>query len=245
MFPYRRTGYSAVPNKRAGTINATMTCHVIVAFIYHKNSRFKKVPIGLTRSVYHQTSSLDELSCDDVIYGWSLSNLKKHTRLIHEGIKDYKCELCGKEFAKKESLKNHTKNVHEGAKDIEKTSMAKDHNNAIHDEKKVVSCDICGKTFSRPDSLKIHIRAVHEEIKNLKNHKCESCDKCFSTLSKLLSHIKVIHEGIKEHKCELCEREFGRKESLKVCVTSWTRISTFLTSGLGNLIILISHSVQN
>ena len=98
--------------------------------------------------------------------------------------------------------------------------MAKDHNNAIHDEKKVVSCDICGKTFSRPDSLKIHIRAVHEEIKNLKNHKCESCDKCFSTLSKLLSHIKVIHEGIKEHKCELCEREFGRKESLKVCVTS-------------------------
>ena len=28
-----------------------MTCHVIVAFIYHKNSRFKKVPIGLTRSV--------------------------------------------------------------------------------------------------------------------------------------------------------------------------------------------------
>ena len=28
-----------------------VTCHVILAFIYHKNSRFKKVPIGLTRSV--------------------------------------------------------------------------------------------------------------------------------------------------------------------------------------------------
>ena len=32
-------------------INATMTWHVIVAFLYHKNSRFKKVPIGLTRPV--------------------------------------------------------------------------------------------------------------------------------------------------------------------------------------------------
>ena len=32
-----------------------MTCHVIVAFTYHKNSRFKKVPIGLTRSVVSLT----------------------------------------------------------------------------------------------------------------------------------------------------------------------------------------------
>ena len=34
--------------------------HVIVAFIYHKNSCFKKVPIGLTRSVHWQITCLSE-----------------------------------------------------------------------------------------------------------------------------------------------------------------------------------------
>ena len=36
---------------------------------------------------------------------------------VHEGIKDHKCETCGKEFGDSRNLQKHIKNVHEGQKD--------------------------------------------------------------------------------------------------------------------------------
>ena len=36
------------------------------------------------------------------------SHLQHHIRSVHEGIKANKCELCDKEFVRKESLTYHT-----------------------------------------------------------------------------------------------------------------------------------------
>ena len=41
------------------------------------------------------------------------TSLKKHIKIVHEGIKDYKCEVCGKASSLLCNLKTHIKTVHE------------------------------------------------------------------------------------------------------------------------------------
>ena len=58
-------------------------------------------------------------------------------KIIHEGIKDHKCELCEKSFSIKGNLNQHMKSVHEGIKDHK--------------------CELCGKYFSSKQNLKCHL----------------------------------------------------------------------------------------
>ena len=80
--------------------------------------------------------------------------LKKCSTTNPRGLKDYKCESCGKSFTGKQYLKIHIHTIHEGHKD---------HN-----------CESCGKSFSQAGNLKKHIHTIHQ---GHKKYKCEYCDK--------------------------------------------------------------------
>ena len=71
----------------------------------------------------------------------SMQSLKIHIKIIHEGLKKYECDLCGKGFSRF-SLKKHIEAVHGGLKNFQ--------------------CNYCEKSFSQLGNLKRHIQSIHE-----------------------------------------------------------------------------------
>ena len=122
-------------------------------------------------------------------FGWA-SHLKAHVKTVHQGIKGYKCEVCGKAFAKKADVSRHKKQVHD-----------------INDYK----CDVCSKTFGWGSHLRTHIKTVHNGIKN---YQCNYCAKTFGTAYNLKQHIKSVHDKIFEQ-CETCGKVFHALAQLK------------------------------
>ena len=61
---------------------------------------------------------------------------------VHEKLKPYKCNLCGKDFSQTSSLKQHVKSV--------------------HDKLKPYKCNKCGKSFSQLGNLKKHMDNRHK-----------------------------------------------------------------------------------
>ena len=95
--------------------------------------------------------------------------LEKHFHIIHEGHKDYKCNVCGKEFARSTDVRQH--------------------NNKFHLKKFL--CKTCGKSFGESSRLKMHFNNVHEGHRDFK---CDVCGKTFSQRGDRNRHIKKYHK---------------------------------------------------
>ena len=114
--------------------------------------------------------------------------MKRHLRTVHDGIKDHKCEHCGKEYIEKKSLRTHIKREHDN----------------IRDEK----CHQCGKLFFSKEVLNKHIKNIH------KHFSCHLCDEAFPTNAKLVEHSnmkhrkEVFHDATKDKVCSICGEEF-------------------------------------
>ena len=100
------------------------------------------------------------------------SSLQSHIDTIHKGIRNFKCETCGKGYTGQYDLQQHIQIVHEGQRNYK--------------------CDSCGKGFARPSALKQHVKTIHEGIKNFK---CETCGKLFAQVGQLTTHKSHVHEG--------------------------------------------------
>ncbi|XP_037933925.1 zinc finger protein 85-like [Teleopsis dalmanni] len=78
--------------------------------------------------------------CPDCGQGFNgPGNLKRHHRIVHEGVKDFACRFCHRRFAKAQTLKHHEM-THTGEKPHE--------------------CNQCGKRFIQYVALKRHMK-VH------------------------------------------------------------------------------------
>ncbi|XP_069968159.1 zinc finger protein 708 [Bactrocera oleae] len=76
--------------------------------------------------------------CPDCGQGFNgQGNLKRHHRIVHEGVKDFACRFCHKRFAKAQTLKHHEM-THTGEKPHE--------------------CSNCGKRFIQYVALKRHMK---------------------------------------------------------------------------------------
>ena len=74
------------------------------------------------------------------------NNLKDHLSTVHEGIKAFKCTVCGDEFSKNCNLKTHTESEHDKIR----------HN-----------CEFCEATYTRKSNLIDHLKKVHKIEKNM------------------------------------------------------------------------------
>ncbi len=70
------------------------------------------------------------------------SALLRHIKNIHDGQRNFKCAVCGKQFAQNCDLRRHAR---------------------IHTGEKPYKCEICGRPFCQKYGLRIHLANVHSD----------------------------------------------------------------------------------
>jgi len=98
--------------------------------------------------------------------------LLKKSKKVPKNEKEYKCEVCPRQFDKKRELKMHSK---------------------IHSGLKAYSCDVCPKSFAKCSALILH-QKTHTGVKRFS---CDDCGKKFVVIEKLLAHKQINHGGNK------------------------------------------------
>ena len=173
---------------------------------------------------FHEGDKSDMVVCPQC--GKSMRNnyLNTHTRIVHEGIKDAKCEICGKLFSVTNKLKMHMLSVHEDKKDhtceacgmcFSQISSLKRHIQRIHEKRKDVKCDHCSKFFFSTVDLKQHILWQHVDDK----HRCETCGNSFAEISELQRHMERNHSG-NQLNCDCCGKTFPHEKALMTHVNN-------------------------
>ena len=121
-------------------------------------------------------------------------NLKRHIYTVHEGHRDFQCEICLINYTSKQVLLRHMNMMH----NIE--SPSKD-DNKIQFENDSEDHGINDSTETENDGNK--------------SFKCDRCDKMFTANRNLKRHIYIVHEGHKDFQCAVCYQFFGFKQILE------------------------------
>lgn len=147
--------------------------------------------------------------------------LKIHIAEVHEGVKSFVCDVCGRMFSNNTGLKWHMI-THTGAKNyscddcgsaFSRLTILKNHKFRAHGKapKQPLTCEVCGMQFLQESRLRNHMAKHMKE-----SHSCPHCDKVFAHKNNLTTHIKGIHEQNKNYECQYCSRRFGNSYNLKV-----------------------------
>ena len=96
----------------------------------------------------------------------TFSDLKKHTQLVHDKIRNHQCPQCQKNFQTRTHVKNHYNRVHLGFKE---------------------QCPECDKMVQ---DVRNHVNFVHKKVANFGCAQCET--KCISNTA-LQKHVSNVH----------------------------------------------------
>ncbi|EDV49657.1 zinc finger protein 506 [Drosophila erecta] len=136
--------------------------------------------------------------------------LKRHIEGIHNQIKPYVCDLCGKSFNYITGLKDH-KLVHTDECPFEcPVCKRRFKNNArlkIHldtHSADIYECTVCGLKLKTRRTFNKH-KLVHSDKRQFK---CEVCGSTFKRSKTLKAHL-ILHTGIRPYKCNFCGRDFA------------------------------------
>ncbi|XP_073822629.1 uncharacterized protein [Musca autumnalis] len=114
--------------------------------------------------------------------------MRQHVRGIHQDIKPYICDQCGRAC---------------------KTLAALNEHQLVHTDECPFECDVCKKRFKNKPRLKAHMDTHNESV-----YKCQDCGLVLNTKRTLLQH-RLVHSNDKRFKCEFCDAAFKRAKSLK------------------------------
>ncbi|XP_035706924.1 zinc finger protein 433 isoform X2 [Folsomia candida] len=141
----------------------------------------------------------------------------------------YKCRICRKVYANRNSLSIHIKNKHKIANKYICPHCEYDYTTKAdlqrHLEKKVCAiktdkngkaiifnCKHCPREFGSKIALTLHMKRVHEN--EFGKFMCTVCEKKFGTRNHMKKHMRTIH-SIKKYTCTFCDLKFNQEENLQ------------------------------
>ena len=168
--------------------------------------------------------------------------LVEHKEIVHQNLKTFMCEKCGKGFPKRlkylfkehvqrgDCLEPRKQNVKESVyceNCNEKFSgllylvqhYRKKHGSLppAYNDKELFMCDQCPNVYLSKLSMKKHMKCVHLNKPVMKKtRQCPHCDKTFTTITCYKEHLAVKHEKNTPFKCDHCHRSYGTQDRLKV-----------------------------
>jgi KRAB domain-containing zinc finger protein len=183
-------------------------------------NKIKSTRFYLTSHIRNVHKKDKKLECNQCDYKTNLSqSLKKH-QLVHVIERNFKCSHCELSFKDQLALKKHSALVHEGLKQFTCEICAKSFGRAdylekhllTHSEERNFKCEICNDTFKISDTLNNHRRNVHNI--DSERHCCHVCGKIFSGGFYLREHLDR-HQDVRRFKCEFCKKGFNSKSNLQ------------------------------
>ena len=113
----------------------------------------------------------------------------------------FKCDICDKTFARKESMQKHECRV------LAKIIIEEEEHEQNEEAKKVYRCSNCNETFEDYDDAEHHLR-VHR-----KGFQCEHCNSFFVKRVQFNQHICPKLEESR-YSCDICAQTFGNEQNL-------------------------------
>ena len=150
-------------------------------------------------------------------------DLRKHIRVVHDKIKNFKCDICGHVFANQSNLNVHMNHHIEPSLKERKFKCEKCEWRAInmsqlrihmktHIETLDFKCPHCVKQFKCKTYLEKHVRHIHDRTGE--KFQCQECSKSFTAKQGLNKHMKY-HKFGRRFKCETCSAMFVYRSCLK------------------------------
>ncbi|MHA1344822.1 MAG: C2H2-type zinc finger protein [Candidatus Heimdallarchaeaceae archaeon] len=152
--------------------------------------------------------------------------VNRHVKVIHQGIKEHRCSICGKQFAHQTHLDRHISSVHEDDRrfkcdQCEEAFTREDtlnrHIRTVHLNLRPYTCKECGASFKLLDHLKQHIISIHTDQRQ---YICNECGFAFKLRQHLNDHVKVVHQNHRHYACEECDSSFAHARALKQHIIS-------------------------
>ena len=119
------------------------------------------------------------VQCDICNKPVAKSYLQKHKSTVHGESKNFKCEICGKNYISQTCYEKHLE-------------LHNNHAASMVDSKlvpQVFTCDICAFSAPKKENLKRHIERHHME----KTIPCQECTTMFATQQLLRTHVSRVH----------------------------------------------------
>ncbi|KAH8420907.1 hypothetical protein KR222_009082 [Zaprionus bogoriensis] len=143
--------------------------------------------------------------------------LKRHIMCIHENVKPFICDCCGKGMKTITALNEH-KLVHTDECPYECSVCHRRFKNMarlkIHSDthaKNNYECTICGMKLNTRRTLNMH-QLVHTDAKQFK---CDVCGAAFKRGKTLKAHL-ILHTGIRPYKCNFCGKDFSNGSNCRM-----------------------------
>jgi uncharacterized Zn-finger protein len=132
------------------------------------------------------------------------ASIYRHVKRIHQKLRRFACDFCGKSFFTKNEILAHFFKCHnekgnmvdprneptpcpECGKVVAKQSI-RTHIKFVHRKKTICICDFCGKEFDRKICLIRHIAThIPKEFRE-RSEKCKNCGACFYNKEQLRKH---------------------------------------------------------
>lgn len=170
----------------------------------------------------------------------SRDNLSRHI-VKHISERNFKCELCPREFYFQRDLNGHVKQQHSEKRQKFQcdeclckftTSSALKKHLLTHKAEKSFNCDQCNQKFKSKGTLQNHYR-IHSGIRP---YICTKCSKAFTQKIVLQRHMKSVHDKF-IYDCKWCSLSFEKHGELR---EHWKECESLKTRG-GYEVIFVSQ----